>query len=43
LRSPPATPRRRIGQSCDTLWSEDVPHGMKFDEGLLIANPFRGK
>jgi len=27
---------------CDTLWSEDMQHGMRFDEGLRIANPFRG-
>jgi predicted nucleic acid-binding protein len=26
---------------CDTLWSEDMQHGMAFDEGLLIVNPFR--
>jgi predicted nucleic acid-binding protein len=26
---------------CDTLWSEDMQHGMTLDEGLLIANPFR--
>jgi predicted nucleic acid-binding protein len=28
---------------CDTLWSEDMHHGMALDEGLRIANPFRGK
>jgi predicted nucleic acid-binding protein len=27
---------------CDTLWSEDMHHGMKLDKGLRIANPFRG-
>lgn len=27
---------------CDTLWSEDMQHGLKLDEGLRIANPFRG-
>jgi predicted nucleic acid-binding protein len=27
---------------CDTLWSEDMQHGMKLDEGLRTANPFRG-
>lgn len=27
---------------CDTLWSEDMQHGMALDEGLRIANPFRG-
>jgi predicted nucleic acid-binding protein len=26
---------------CDTLWSEDMRHGMEFDEGLRIVNPFR--
>ncbi|RWF02766.1 PIN domain-containing protein [Mesorhizobium sp.] len=26
---------------CDTLWSEDMQHGMALDEGLRIANPFR--
>jgi predicted nucleic acid-binding protein len=25
----------------DTLWSEDMQHGMAFDEGLRIVNPFR--
>lgn len=25
---------------CDTLWSEDMQHGMVLDEGLRIANPF---
>ena len=24
----------------DTLWSEDMQHGMVLDEGLSIANPF---
>jgi predicted nucleic acid-binding protein len=27
---------------CDTLWSEDMQHGMVVDEGLRIVNPFRG-
>lgn len=27
---------------CDTLWSEDMQHGMVLDEGLRIVNPFRG-
>ena len=31
-----------LGAGCDTLWSEDMQHGMKLDEGLRIANPFRG-
>jgi predicted nucleic acid-binding protein len=26
---------------CDTLWSEDLQHGMELDEGLRIVNPFR--
>lgn len=26
---------------CDKLWSEDMQHGMKLDEGLRITNPFR--
>ena len=26
---------------CDTLWSEDMQHGMALDEGLRIADPFR--
>ena len=30
-----------LGAGCDTLWSEDMQHGMKLDEGLRIANPFR--
>jgi predicted nucleic acid-binding protein len=25
---------------CDTLWSEDMQHGMALDEGLHIVNPF---
>jgi predicted nucleic acid-binding protein len=31
-----------LGAGCDTLWSEDMQHGMKLDEGLRIVNPFRG-
>jgi predicted nucleic acid-binding protein len=27
---------------CDTLWSEDMQHGMALDEGLRIVNPFLG-
>jgi predicted nucleic acid-binding protein len=30
-----------IHASCDTLWSEDMQHGMVLDEGLRIVNPFR--
>ena len=26
---------------CDTLWSEDMQHGMTIDGRLRIANPFR--
>jgi len=26
---------------CDTLWSEDMQHGMTLDEGLRIVSPFR--
>ena len=26
---------------CDTLWSEDMQHGMTLKEGLRIVNPFR--
>jgi predicted nucleic acid-binding protein len=26
---------------CDTLWSEDMQHGMILDDGLHIINPFR--
>jgi predicted nucleic acid-binding protein len=25
---------------CDTLWSEDMQHGMVLEEGLRIVNPF---
>ena len=25
---------------CDTLWSEDMEHGMTLEEGLRIMNPF---
>ena len=26
---------------CDTLWSEDMQHGMVLDDRLRIVNPFR--
>ena len=26
---------------CDTLWSEDMQHGMVIDSRLRIINPFR--
>jgi predicted nucleic acid-binding protein len=29
-----------IHAGCDTLWSEDMQHGMVLDEGLRIMNPF---
>lgn len=28
---------------CDTLWSEDMQHGMALDARLRIADPFRGE
>ena len=31
-----------LDAGCDTLWSEDMQHGMKLDEDLRIANQFRG-
>jgi predicted nucleic acid-binding protein len=30
-----------IHAGCDTLWTEDMQHGMRLAEGLRIANPFR--
>lgn len=30
-----------IGAGCDTLWSEDMQHGMAPAEELRIVNPFR--
>jgi predicted nucleic acid-binding protein len=30
-----------IEAECDTLWSEDMQHGMVLAEGLRIINPFR--
>jgi predicted nucleic acid-binding protein len=30
-----------VHAGCDTLWSEDMQHGMTLDGGLRIANPFR--
>jgi predicted nucleic acid-binding protein len=29
-----------LDAGCDTLWSEDMQHGMALDEGLRIVNPF---
>jgi predicted nucleic acid-binding protein len=31
-----------LDAGCDTLWSEDMQHGLKLDERLRIINPFRG-
>jgi predicted nucleic acid-binding protein len=28
---------------CDTLWSEDMQHGMAVDDRLRVVNPFRKK
>jgi predicted nucleic acid-binding protein len=30
-----------LNAGCDTLWSEDMQHGMALHEGLRIVNPFR--
>jgi predicted nucleic acid-binding protein len=30
-----------IHAGCDTLWSEDMQHGMILDKGLRILNPFQ--
>jgi predicted nucleic acid-binding protein len=30
-----------ILSGCDTLWSEDMQHGMAVDDRLQIVNPFR--
>lgn len=30
-----------MAAGCDTLWSEDMQHGMAFDGELRIVNPFR--
>jgi predicted nucleic acid-binding protein len=30
-----------ILSGCDTLWSEDMQHGMAIDDRLRIVNPFR--
>ena len=29
-----------LDAGCDTLWSEDLQHGMVLSEGLRIVNPF---
>jgi predicted nucleic acid-binding protein len=30
-----------VDAGCDTLWSEDMQHGMMIGEGLRIIDPFR--
>jgi predicted nucleic acid-binding protein len=30
-----------LDAGCDTLWSEDMQHGLVLDGGLRIVNPFR--
>jgi hypothetical protein len=30
-----------LAAGCETLWSEDMQHGMILDGGLKIINPFR--
>ncbi len=30
-----------LNAGCDTLWSEDMHHGMVIDDRLRIVNPFR--
>ena len=32
-----------IHAGCDTLWSEDMQHGMVLDDGLRVANPFHAE
>jgi len=32
-----------LDAGCDTLWSEDLQHGMALKEGLRILNPFRAR
>jgi len=32
-----------LDAGCDTLWSEDMQHGMALKEGLRILNPFRAR
>ncbi|MEO6841384.1 MAG: PIN domain-containing protein [Bradyrhizobium sp.] len=29
-----------LNAGCDTLWSEDMQHGLVLDDGLRIVNPF---
>jgi len=30
-----------LNTGCETLWSEDMQHGMALEEGLRIVNPFQ--
>jgi predicted nucleic acid-binding protein len=30
-----------LAAECDTLWSEDMQHGMRIDGRLRIIDPFR--
>lgn len=32
-----------LDADCDTLWSEDMQHGMVFADRLRVVNPFRGR
>lgn len=32
-----------LHSNCNTLWSEDMQHGVVLDGSLRILNPFRGK
>jgi predicted nucleic acid-binding protein len=32
-----------LDADCDTLWSEDMQHGMVLDGRLRVMNPFRGR
>ena len=31
-----------LGAGCDTLWSEDMQHGLQINGRITIVNPFRG-
>jgi predicted nucleic acid-binding protein len=32
-----------LAADCDTLWSEDMQHGMVLDGRLRVVNPFRAR
>jgi hypothetical protein len=32
-----------VHAGCDTLWPEDMQHGMVLDDGLHIVDPFRAE